>query len=174
MPDLLMAAGLSDPAAHPGASRPLGSRGSREEVADQPTDLPQSAVAVLAGLVGWWRSRAASAGLTGKWLDIEYALQANPPTDVGDDSSPAADLSGLTPEGVGAAYVEALSSATRARYGRHYTPKELASRLWDLARTSMELPPATACFPDSCWIRHAVPPHCSYQRCENTCEPHSV
>jgi adenine-specific DNA-methyltransferase len=147
MPDLLMAAGLSDPVAHPGASRPLGSRGSREEVGDQPTDLTQSAVAVLAGLTGWWRSRAAAAGLAGKWLDIEFALQAKPPTGAADGSACAADLSGLTPEGVGAAYVEALSSATRARHGRHYTPKELASRLWDLARTSMELPPRDCMLP---------------------------
>ncbi|MGW2853397.1 Eco57I restriction-modification methylase domain-containing protein [Streptomyces sp. NPDC001215] len=41
---------------------------------------------------------------------------------------------------MGAAYVDALSSATRARHGRHYTPRELAGRLWRMARGSLGLP----------------------------------
>ncbi|SEK65974.1 Eco57I restriction-modification methylase domain-containing protein [Streptacidiphilus jiangxiensis] len=141
MPDLLVAAALSEPMVSTVAARPLGSRGSREEITDLPADLTASAATVLAGLPGWWRARAKAVGLAGKWLDIEQALQAKPPVDLSGSAGLPVDLSAFTPEGVGGAYVEALSSATRARHGRHYTPTELSVRLWDLARTSLKLPP---------------------------------
>jgi adenine-specific DNA-methyltransferase len=141
MPDLLVAAALSEPMVSAAVSRPLGSRGSREEVADLPTNLPLSAASVLAGLPGWWRSRAAAVGLSGKWLDIEQALQAKPPISLPTAVRAPLDLTAFTPEGVGAVYVESLPSATRARHGQHYTPLELADRLWGMARAGLKLPP---------------------------------
>lgn len=44
---------------------------------------------------------------------------------------------GLVGEDVGAAYVDALSGAIRARHGRHYTPSPLAERLWAMARAAL-------------------------------------
>ncbi|MEV4293026.1 Eco57I restriction-modification methylase domain-containing protein [Nonomuraea bangladeshensis] len=48
---------------------------------------------------------------------------------------------------VGAAYVEALSPATRARHGRHYTPPELAYHLWSMARMSLGFSPGRQVLP---------------------------
>ncbi|GHH09475.1 Eco57I restriction-modification methylase domain-containing protein [Streptomyces rubradiris] len=142
MPELLAAAALPEAKVSNATARPLGSRGSRDEVTDRPAGLTSSAAAVLAGLAAWWKSRASAAGLDGAWLDIEQALQARPPAAIMDGSVEPADLSTLGPEQVGAAYVEALSAATRARHGRHYTPRELAVHLWGMARDSLGLPPS--------------------------------
>ncbi|MBW5250112.1 SAM-dependent DNA methyltransferase [Streptomyces sp. P01-B04] len=48
---------------------------------------------------------------------------------------------------MGATYVEALSPATRSRHGRHYTPPELASHLWALARKSLGMSPRKQLLP---------------------------
>lgn len=142
MPDLLVVAALSEALENAPAARPLGSRGSRGAVADSdPAELTPTATAVLAAIPAWWRAQATAVGLTGRWLEIETALQAAPPLEVPSDPPLGGSWGSLTPEQVGAAYVEALSSATRARHGRHYTPPELASHLWGLARTSLGLPP---------------------------------
>lgn len=45
----------------------------------------------------------------------------------------------LSGEEVGQAYVEALSAATRARHGRHYTPVELANHLWSQTRVALNM-----------------------------------
>ncbi|MFF4543666.1 Eco57I restriction-modification methylase domain-containing protein [Streptomyces sp. NPDC001406] len=148
MADLLVVAALSEAVENASAARPLGSRGSRGEIAESgPAELTPTATAVLAAIPAWWRAQAAAAGLTGRWLDIETALQADPPVDVPSDPPLGDSWGSLTPEQVGAAYVEALSSATRARHGRHYTPPELASHLWRLARTSLDLPPQKQVLP---------------------------
>ncbi|MFB8089612.1 Eco57I restriction-modification methylase domain-containing protein [Streptomyces sp. NPDC055992] len=134
---------MSEAVEYVSAARPLGSRGSRIDVVDSGTsDLTPTAAAVLAAVPTWWRARASAAGLAGRWLDVEDALQATPPLEVPVvDPSLGDSWSSLTSEQVGGAYVEALSPATRARHGRHYTPPELAAHLWSLARTSLALPP---------------------------------
>ncbi|MGW7645039.1 Eco57I restriction-modification methylase domain-containing protein [Streptomyces bobili] len=148
MPDLLVVAALSEALENASAARPLGSRGSRGAVADSdPAELTPTATAVLAAIPAWWRAQATAVGLTGRWLEIETALQAVPPVEVPSDPPLGDSWGALTPEQVGAAYVEALSSATRARHGRHYTPPELASHLWGLARNSLSLPPGKQILP---------------------------
>ncbi|MFH8794616.1 Eco57I restriction-modification methylase domain-containing protein [Streptomyces sp. NPDC017941] len=148
MPDLLVVAALSEALENASAARPLGSRGSRGVVADSdPAELTPTATAVLAAIPAWWRAQATAVGLTGHWLEIETALQAVPPVEVPSDPPLGNSWGALTPEQVGAAYVEALSSATRARHGRHYTPPELASHLWGLARNSLSLPPGKQILP---------------------------
>jgi adenine-specific DNA-methyltransferase len=140
--DLFVVAAMSEAAESISALRPLGSRGSRGEVADTAAgELTPAAIAVLSAIPAWWHARASAVGLTGRWLDIEHALQARPPVDITPGPSLSEGWRSLTPEQIGAAYVEALSSATRARHGRHYTPPELASHLWAMARASMGLPP---------------------------------
>ncbi|MFJ1595997.1 Eco57I restriction-modification methylase domain-containing protein [Streptomyces sp. NPDC088261] len=148
MPDLLVVAALSEAAENASAARPLGSRGSRGELADGgPAELTPTALAVLSEIPAWWAAQATAAGLQGRWLDIETALQARPPVDVPNDPPLGDSWSELIPEQVGAAYVEALSASTRSRHGRHYTPPELASSLWGLARTSLDLPPTNQVLP---------------------------
>ncbi|WP_158633120.1 Eco57I restriction-modification methylase domain-containing protein [Amycolatopsis sp. WAC 01376] len=148
MPDLLVAAAVSEAVENASAVRPLGSRGSRGKVAEGgPAELTPTATAVLAAIPAWWKAQASAAGLTGRWLDVEEAVDASPPVEVPLDPPLGDSWGSLTPEQVGAAYVEALTSATRARHGRHYTPPELASHLWNMARKSLDLPPANQALP---------------------------
>jgi adenine-specific DNA-methyltransferase len=142
MPDLLVAAALSH-AVEEAVSRPLGSRGSREAVTESaPAELTLAATAVLAAVPGWWTAQAKAAGLSGRWLDIKQAIDITAPVELPAETPGPLSWVSLTPEQVGAVYVEALSSATRARHGRHYTPPSLAAHLWRLTRKSLELPPA--------------------------------
>jgi adenine-specific DNA-methyltransferase len=143
MSDLLVAAAVSEAVEKASLVRPLGSRGSRGEVAgDAPDELTPTATAILAAIPAWWKVQASAAGLAGRWLDVEDAVKASPPVDVPVDPPLGDSWGSLSPEQVGSAYVAALSSGTRARHGRHYTPPELASHLWHLARKSLDLPPA--------------------------------
>lgn len=135
------AAGLYD-------ARPLGSRGSRGAIAAAPgAALTDAAAAVLAAIPAWWKSQAQAAGLEGRWLDVERALEARPPAEVLPDPSIGPSLESLTAEQVGAAYVEALTPATRARHGRHYTPRLLADHLWSLGRRALDLTPESQQLP---------------------------
>ncbi|WP_460706174.1 Eco57I restriction-modification methylase domain-containing protein [Luteococcus sediminum] len=119
--------------------RALGARGSRRAVAsaDPAAELTPTAAAVVAAIPAWWTHKARFAGLDGEWLDVEQAIDALPPCPVPKDP-PLEDTWGeLTGEEVGQAYVSALTSATRARHGRHYTPSALAESLWEMAREDL-------------------------------------
>lgn len=120
-------------------ARPLGPRGSRGLVgsADPAAELTPVAAAVLAAIPAWWSARAARAGLDGDWLDVHYAVDAIPPLVLGEAPPLEPEWGFLTPEQVGAAYVESLTAETRARHGRHYTPHELADQLWDMTKASL-------------------------------------
>lgn len=116
--------------------RNLGARGSRSDLmADAGSADEQSAALaqLLGGVPGWWADRACSAGLSGKWLDVEQAVLAPMPFEA---TGEAPALIG-TAEQVGEAYVSALSSAERAQHGRHYTPPALARELWVMTRRAM-------------------------------------
>lgn len=119
--------------------RPLGARGSRRIIssAEAPSELSPTASAVLAALPSWWSARAEDAGLDGHWLDVTYAVDAEPPFSMSDLPQLEEEWSVLSGEEVGQAYVEALSVATRARHGRHYTPVELSNHLWAQARRGL-------------------------------------
>jgi len=118
--------------------RPLGSRGSRATLgADHPgLEITPTAAAVLAAIPAWWSARATAVGLSGDWLDVGFAVAAPPVYDL-EPPPLAAEWGALTSEQVGMAYVDALSSATRARHGRYYTPRVLAEHLWITARRAM-------------------------------------
>lgn len=119
--------------------RPLGARGSRRVIssAESASDLSPTASAVLAALPSWWAARAEGAGLDGKWLDVTLAVDAEPPFSMSELPQLEEEWGVLSGEEVGQAYVEALSKATRARHGRHYTPGELATHLWSQARAAL-------------------------------------
>jgi len=120
-------------------ARDLGARGSRADVAsaDPAAELSPTAAAVLAAIPTWWRAQATAAGLEGDWLDVHRAIDAKSPINLGPDLALDAAWGALAPEDVGLAYVSALSAATRARHGRHYTPTILAERLWAMARNAL-------------------------------------
>ena len=96
-------------------------------------ELSDGALPVLATLPGWWARRAASFGLSGAFLDVRYALAAQPPVDPAALSTAVrrSDLLDATPEQLGEAYVTALDRTVRSHTGRHYTPSSLAAALWD-------------------------------------------
>lgn len=142
MHDLLVDAGLSRVSASIPAARPLGSRGSRNEVSGGgPSEVAGAAMSALSVIPAWWAAQAIAAGLSGPWLDFNWAIQGNMrfvlPVAVQADEQVCLQ----SPEQVGAAYVAALTPAARARHGRHYTPPELASHLWAMARNSLRLSP---------------------------------
>lgn len=147
-PDLVVSVAVSEALQIAAPVRPLGSRGSRADVAESaPAELTPTAIAVLAAVPAWWKAQAQAAGLDGIWLDVEHAVDARPPIELPVDPPLGDSWGSLTPEQVGAAYVEALSSATRARHGRHYTPHELASQLWSMARTALGSAPGNEQLP---------------------------
>jgi len=93
------------------------------------------AAAVLGGVRDWWARRAEAVGLDGLWLDVRWAVAADPPQlDLPD--VPPATLAG-TAEEIGQAYVSALPDQERSKHGRHYTPRPLADELWAMAKRSM-------------------------------------
>ena len=130
-------------------ARDLGARGSRGEVAgpDPAGAVPQDAAAILAAVPGWWACLASEAGLSGSWLDVSVAVDSPPP-----EAALSAELephigAGTAAEALGAAYVAALSPQVRARHGRHYTPADLASHLWNMTRRALSLPPRASRLP---------------------------
>lgn len=116
--------------------RSLGARGSRAPVGhDDPAgDAGEDARAVLAGVPGWWEVTARAAGLSGRWLDIEFAFDGLPPAPFAAEPANLAQLTGFD---IGARYVAALSPGVRSRHGRHYTPVALAEHLWTMARLAL-------------------------------------
>jgi adenine-specific DNA-methyltransferase len=132
-------------------ARDLGARGSRGEVAsaDPAGDLPAQAAAVLAAIPAWWEARAREVGLTGLWLDVTSAVLAPPPAVAIDGSVLPSTLVPTSATGaeVGTAYVTSLSSAVRARHGRHYTPPDLAAHLWQMTRKALRLGPHASTLP---------------------------
>lgn len=119
------------------AAAPLReARGQREPVSPKNLEgLPAEAASVIAGVAEWWEGRARAAGLAGRWLNVEWAVEAD---------MPGTDFGGITPaslagtaEQVGQAYVSALSPGERSRYGRHYTPDALAAELWAMAKRGL-------------------------------------
>ncbi|MET8366710.1 Eco57I restriction-modification methylase domain-containing protein [Micromonospora sp. NPDC005194] len=120
-------------------ARDLGPRGSRDEVGgpDPAADLPLAALQVLAAVPGWWRTRVAAVGLHEPWQSIDYALDLPSPPSLQLVEPDACVTPSLSPEGLGSAYVAALSSGVRARHGRHYTPPALATNLWDMTRRAL-------------------------------------
>ncbi|MBZ4488084.1 N-6 DNA methylase [Microbacterium sp. cx-55] len=120
-------------------ARPLGARGSRATVgsADPAAELTPTTAAVLAAIPAWWSAQAARAGLNGAWLDVHFALDTLPPLALAEAPPLEQQWGPLSAEEVGAAYVESLAAETRSRHGRHYTPHELASQLWNMTRTAL-------------------------------------
>lgn len=124
--------------------RDLGARGSRRELA---SDDPAGAVSeltrsVLAAVPGWWTARVKEVGLSGDWLDVGYAVDTPMPASVlewGCDG--AMNLDELSSEQLGQMYVSSLDAGVRARHGRHYTPSDLATHLWNQTRRDVGLPP---------------------------------
>lgn len=120
-------------------SRDLGPRGSRADLADPDSigEVTEAVGAVLAAVPAWWHARAQAVGLRGPWLDVRRALAAEAPAQVTSVSpDPAVDQT-LNGFDLGAAYVHALTPQVRARHGRHYTPADLATQLWTMARSAL-------------------------------------
>lgn len=111
-------------------ARDLGARGSRDPLAEaDPAGTRNSSTdAVLAAIPGWWERRAAAAGLSGPWLDVEYAVDAQAITDAG--LPQALTIDDLSTEQLGETYVASLDARVKSRHGRHYTPALLAEELW--------------------------------------------
>lgn len=123
--------------------RDLGARGSRRELAPPDPagqESPETRL-ILMGVAGWWTARAKAFGLEGDWLDVTYAVDAPAPWFVVEGSDVGRDVTDLSAEDLGRAYVQSLSSGTRARHGRHYTPGSLAQHLWAMARKDAGLGP---------------------------------
>lgn len=120
-------------------ARELGARGSRRLVgnADPALELTPTAAAVVAAAASWWRAQASAAGMSGPWTDLRCALEARAPLALGDDADLVESWAAVTGEELGEAYTAALSPATRARHGRHYTPVRLAEQLWLMARAGL-------------------------------------
>ncbi|MGN6242959.1 MAG: Eco57I restriction-modification methylase domain-containing protein [Motilibacteraceae bacterium] len=124
------------------AARSLGARGSRSPLgdADPAGRIPPAAARVLASLPDWWETRAREAGLDGRWLTLSEAVEGLDVSLLAAAESAEDTWSGVgevSAEGLGAAYVAALSPGVRSRHGRHYTPSSLAAHLWDMARRSV-------------------------------------
>lgn len=117
-------------------ARSLGARGSRAPVGhDDPAGDPGDiARTLLAGVPQWWESMARAAGLNGRWLLPDAAIEGLAPAPTVDEP---ADLRGLTGYDIGAQYVASLAANVRSRHGRHYTPAALAEHLWTMARLSL-------------------------------------
>lgn len=113
-------------------------RGQRAALASThvPDAVPVAASRVLLGVTEWWARRASAAGLSGDWLDVEWAVAAPRPSLTTASAAAPADVQG-TAEEVGQQYVSALSPSDRSRHGRHYTPTALAEELWAMTKRAM-------------------------------------
>ena len=100
---------------------PSPNRARRGRLAIANAELSDGALSVLATVPGWWARRAASFGLSGAFLDVGYALAAQPPVDPAVLSTAVrrSDLLDATPEQLGEAYVTALDRTVRSHTGRH-------------------------------------------------------
>ncbi|MBV9763369.1 MAG: hypothetical protein JOZ48_00875, partial [Acidobacteriaceae bacterium] len=120
-----------------------GPRGSLVEVSgtDSTGTLPGAARGVLAVVPPWWAARADSLGLSGRWLDVNQAIEVQPPCRL--DTGVHLDSSSMTLDKIdhdlGSAYIAALSPQVRAHHRRHYTPAPMAEELWAMARRALGL-----------------------------------
>jgi adenine-specific DNA-methyltransferase len=117
-------------------ARDFGPRGSRNALGDSDPAcvLPDAARAILAAVPQWWALRARASGLTGAWTDVEHALDVELPAEIQGVRPRPGVAAALSARGLGTAYVSSLSPQVRSRHGRHYTPENLATELWDMAR----------------------------------------
>jgi len=93
---------------------------------------------VLAVLPLWWERRAHACGLTGRWQDLAFALDA-PLLALPEQVRPDESLLDAAAEELGQAYVSALSPGVQSRHGRHYTPPPLANHLWQMVRSALRM-----------------------------------
>lgn len=89
---------------------------------------------MLSAVPDWWAGRARAAGLSGRWLDVGWAVDSELPDSLADSTD--VQLDGNS-EDIGLTYVSALDPEDRAQHGRHYTPKPLAAELWAMAKRAM-------------------------------------
>jgi adenine-specific DNA-methyltransferase len=89
----------------------------------------------LASLRPWWAARVERAGLSTAWADLDHALVARPPAPI-----PATTSREIAYDGwdLGTQYVGTLDARERSQHGRHYTPRELAERLWGMLRDALK------------------------------------
>lgn len=84
---------------------------------------------ILDAARSWWAHRAAQAGLSGHFTDLERAFPdvGRAPEEVTGATPFAFDAAAFA---VGEAYVDGLDATSRLAHGRHYTPASLAELLW--------------------------------------------
>lgn len=107
-------------------------------------DMSPTASAVLAAIPAWWAARAETVGLSGKWRDVTFAIDAEPPFSMSALPALEEEWGPLSGEEVGQAYVNALAPDVRSRHGRHYTPIDLAGHLWEQTRRALGVTSAVA------------------------------
>lgn len=115
--------------------RARSNRASADPTISERTPAP-AAAQLLGRVPEWWEHRAAAAGLSGRWLDVSWAVEAEVPgwliaPDLGAEPLRA------PPEQVGQLYVEGLDDSERSQHGRHYTPPALAAELWVMTKQAM-------------------------------------
>lgn len=74
-------------------------------------DMSPTASAVLAAIPAWWAARAETVGLSGKWRDVTFAIDAEPPFSMSALPALEEEWGPLSGEEVGQAYVNALAPA---------------------------------------------------------------
>lgn len=134
---------------------PMPARSTRLNRAAASPDLPRAltpaAASVLAGVPEWWAARARAAGLSGQWLEVDWAIagavmpdwiSATSPLDVAGTAAEKLgmlplNLAGTTAEELGMLYVSQLDPRERAQHGRHYTSKVLAENLWAMTKRAL-------------------------------------
>lgn len=100
--------------------------------------LPQAASEfeqALASMRPWWAARVEKAGLPAAWADLDHALDARPPAPIPATTSLEIALDSWA---LGTQYVGTLDSHVRSEHGRHYTPRDLAERLWAMLRDALK------------------------------------
>lgn len=89
----------------------------------------------LAAVRSWWAARVKRAGLPDEWADLDAALEARSPAPLPPALDSEAPYDGWA---LGTHYVGTLDARERSEHGRHYTPRELAERLWAMARDGLK------------------------------------
>jgi adenine-specific DNA-methyltransferase len=118
-------------------SEPLrAARTNRTAAVDIDDSTTDRTAALLSGLSRWWSLRARAAGLSGRWLDVSWAVGTEVPAAVG-RSNRSAVLDGMSAAEIGEAYTSTLVATERARHGRHYTPATLAENLWAMSKRAL-------------------------------------
>lgn len=98
--------------------------------------VTEETVGVLNSIPRWWAARAKAAGLTGEWLDVNFAVRAVAPAVL--EPEKATLDPHLTSHELGEKYVQSLAGPTRSEHGRFYTPEALADHLWVMARKALK------------------------------------